>query len=112
MSRRVDREKKKSKQRYSKVCFPINLQVVVNGKEQTKSIHVGDEYYCLKCGQRIYANRGSVFVVDDLPYVTCTNVISVDKETGKKHRCGYKVFGLYYIEQKEKESWKQKEKKH
>ena len=88
-----------------KVEFPIKLTVQICGHDYTKTLKKGDTVRCLRCGQPIYVNSKSVFKVDDLPYITCQNVLYKDFY-GVKHRCGYKAFALYYIEQKERDSWK------
>ena len=91
-----------SKNKLPKVKFPIEIVVNSYGRDRVKTIHIGDEFPCPKCGQPVYANSKSVFMFDDIPYITCTNVIFQDKQRGIKKRCGYKAFALYYIEAKEK----------
>ena len=82
-----------------KVPFPIKMIINERGRDEEKVIHIGDTFKCLMCGQTIYANSKSVFMVDDLPYITCTNIKYIDKN-GIKHRCGYKAFAPYYIDQR------------
>jgi len=87
-----------------KVKFPIELIEQSYGTDYLKTLKRGETVHCLRCGQPIIINSKSVFYFDDLPYVTCSNVIYRDDLRGIKKRCGYVAFASYYIEQKEKEA--------